>query len=242
MRVQATADAKRFVRQTDSGVVSTISVNQAGYPFGSVTPYMTDSKGNVYFYISDIAQHARNMQQDSKMSLTIYNQVDSGDQNTQARVTIVGDATPLEGYEAQESLERYVARFPEAAGYTKAHDFQMWKVDVKRVRYIGGFGKIFWLERDEWLANDAPWDFAAEQGMIKHMNEDHVDAMNLILKHHFNVDTESSVMTGVLSDGCYLMADEKTYFVPFSNECVESQDVRKELVKLTHDARDAIAA
>lgn len=49
-------------------------------------------------------------------------------------------------------LDKYIALYPEAASYRNAHDFQLWQLDVVRVRYIGGFGKIFWLEQNEWQA------------------------------------------------------------------------------------------
>ena len=61
MRSQALADAVKQVRQSQVAVASTISKNMKGYPFGSVTPFMSDSDGKVYLYISDIAQHARNL-------------------------------------------------------------------------------------------------------------------------------------------------------------------------------------
>jgi putative heme iron utilization protein len=106
----------------------------------------------LYFYISDIAQHAKNLEKDSRMSLTVFHQAQEGDQNAHGRVTLVGDATPLKGDKAAEVLEQYVLRFPEAEGYKKAHDFKVWQMDITRVRFIGGFGKIFWLEQEEWNA------------------------------------------------------------------------------------------
>ena len=60
MREQALNDARTLVYKTNAGVMSTISNNLRGYPFGSVTPYMCDEQGRVYFFISDIAQHTKN--------------------------------------------------------------------------------------------------------------------------------------------------------------------------------------
>lgn len=55
MREQALNDARTLVFKTHAGVMSTISNNLRGYPFGSVTPYMCDEQGRIYFFISDIA-------------------------------------------------------------------------------------------------------------------------------------------------------------------------------------------
>ena len=242
MRNQAVSDAKRLVRTLNSGVLSTISKNLQGYPFGSVTPFMSDSECALYIYISDIAQHAKNIREDARVSVTIYHQAERGDQNEEGRVTFVGDATIVEGDQHEEQLQRYVTLFPEAKKYTEAHDFHLWKIDVKRVRYIGGFGKIFWLEKDEWIAGGSPWDLQSEMGMVNHMNEDHQDAMEAILAHHTGLVDADVLMSGVLTDGCYLQTHQKNVFIPFPFVCESSTDVRKALVALTKDARMAIAS
>lgn len=239
MREQALNEARLLVRQSDVGVISTLSKNLQGYPFGSVTPFISDSAGKLYFYISDIAQHAKNMDFDSRMSLTIFNRKEAGDQNENARVTLVGDGKRLTETASQSLLDTYVRRYPEAEGYTQAHDFHIWQVDIKRVRYIGGFGKIFWLEKEEWDGTDAPWDAKAEAGIIEHMNDDHQDAMELILKNHTGICDPNVVMSGILADGCYLQSQGKNFFIPFHAVCQRSGDARKELVALTQAARAA---
>lgn len=241
MRNQALANAKLQVRRSHVAVVSTISKNLQGYPFGSVTPYMSDSDGKLYLYISDIAQHARNLNEDNRLSVTIYDQADSGDQNESARITVVGDASVVDAELHDPMLERYVRLFPEAEAYKQAHDFKLWQIDVKRVRYIGGFGKIFWLERDEWMSENAPWSADEAQGMISHMNEDHQDAMTLILQHHKGIQDEQVLMTDIVSDGCYLHSKGHNYFIPFDQLCTQKSDARKQLVALTHEARDKVA-
>lgn len=237
MRLQALSEARLLVRQSDTAVISTISHNLRGYPFGSVSPYISDNEGRLYFYISDIAQHSKNLTLDSRLSVTVFTKGESGDQNTQARVTVVGDAYLLGDEEAEHALARYCQRYPEAESYSQAHDFKMWRMDIKRVRYIGGFGRIFWLETEEWISEDAPWDKTEEDGMIQHMNEDHQDAMSLILKQHHKMEDKTPTMSGILSDGCYFRSGEKNFFVPFKGICVETSDARKQLVQLTHAAR-----
>lgn len=238
MRPQALIEAKTLLRQSESGVISTISYNLRGYPFGSVSPFISCSEGKVYFYISDIAQHAKNLQKDSRMSLTVFHQAEQGDQNAHARVTVVGDAMSITGEKAEEILEQYVLRYPKAESYKQAHDFRIWQMDIVRVRYIGGFGKIFWLEPEEWLATSSPWDAKAEKYMIEHMNEDHQDAMSLILAQHHDVQDKFPTMSGVITDGFYMQSGSQNYFVPFEKTCNASGDVRTELVKLTRAARE----
>ena len=242
MRTQALTDAKALLRGCETGVISTISHNLRGYPFGSVSPFISCSEGKLYFYISDIAQHAKNLEKDSRMSLTVFHQAEEGDQNAHGRVTVVGDAAPIKGDKAKQILEQYVRRFPEAETYKQAHDFNVWEMDVVRVRYIGGFGKIFWLEQEEWNAPASPWGFEAEKNMIDHMNEDHQDAMSLILAHHHGIQDDAPTMTGIVNDGFYIHSNNKNYYVPFENTCTKHEDVRMALVKLTNRARKAQAA
>lgn len=237
MRKQAVTDAKNLLRSVGVGVISSHSNNLKGYPFGSVTPYLCGSDGSVYFYISDIAQHAKNLTIDQRMSITVFEQVESGDQNTNGRVTVVGDAVPVESEQQEQIIDQYVRLYPEAESYRQAHDFKMWRLDVKRVRYIGGFGKIFWLEQEEWLAPESPWPYENEQGMIKHMNEDHQDAMSLMLKQHFSIDDEAPEMSGVLIDGCFIRSNLRNFWISFDRVCKDSTDVRKALVVLTKAAR-----
>jgi putative heme iron utilization protein len=51
-------------------VLSTISLDVPGYPFGSLTPYCFDENGQPIVYISLIAQHTRNIMADPRLSLT----------------------------------------------------------------------------------------------------------------------------------------------------------------------------
>ncbi|TQV75173.1 DUF2470 domain-containing protein [Aliikangiella marina] len=239
MKSKALIEAKLLVRQSDVGVISTISKKIDGYPFGSVTPFISDSEGKLYLYISDIAQHSINLTANNKMSVTIFNQGKSGDQNENARITIVGDCTKVAEQMQEEMLRKYILRFPDAKTYQKAHVFYMWEVKVERVRYIGGFGKIFWIKKEDWTGQPVPWDKVAESAMISHMNDDHQDAMELILHQHYAIKDPKVMMSGIITEGCYLYSNSKNYFVPFNDICSEQSDVRKQLVALTKAARAA---
>lgn len=237
MRQQALNEAKKLVFQKSSAVMSTLSHNLRGYPFGSVTPYMCDEQGRIYFFISDIAQHTKNLTHDKRMSLTVFDAAEQGDQNEHGRVTIVGDGSLVNQERSDSLINKYVALFPEAQSYRNAHDFNLWQLDAIRVRYIGGFGKIFWLEQEEWQQPAKQWDDEQELGMIEHMNADHQDAMSLILKQHYNLDDASPIMSGLLPQGFYLQSLKNNYYIAFGEPCDSPMAVRKALVKMTQDAR-----
>lgn len=138
------------------GVLSTLSVDVEGFPFGSVTPYSLTETYQPLIFISNIAQHTKNIQQDNRVSLTVLEnlQSDSDDPQKHGRVSILGHATPVPtATEAgNDSYQRYFRRFPESEGYQNTHGFELYEIKPVRIRYIGGFGKIFWLEPQELVA------------------------------------------------------------------------------------------
>lgn len=231
-------EAKHLCRREHSGVLSTHSQSVEGYPFGSVMPFFMTTEGDPVIYISDLAQHTKNIKNNSKVSLTVY---DAGQDDSQAngRVTILGDA---ELCESEEVEALYMALFASAKGYQKAHDFNFYKIKTHRVRYIGGFGKIHWIPADVWCLEMQEWQ-QDTSGMINHMNEDHLDAMQLMVQLLYGVNTDSLKMISAFQEGVHYRDDNgSVYFIPFAIYCETGMDVRKELVRLTQESRAKHAA
>lgn len=241
-RIQAARQARRLALTYPTAVFSTLSHKMNGHPFGSVSPIALTNEGDVIFYVSDIAQHARNLHHDPRLSVTLFEPALQGDQNEQARLTLSGEAAPMVGEPGQQALARYLKLFPDAVNYTKAHDFKMWGMKVDHIRYIGGFGEIFWLSRDEWVLPSPQWSPEEEVGMVQHMNDDHADACRLLLEHvHGYQASAQPEMLSVYPDGCHLVASRKRYFVPFTQQCLTPVAVRKALAAMTQEARSALA-
>ena len=175
----AIKNARLLLRGQHSGILSTISVSVTGYPFGSVTPFMINQHGEAIIYASDIAQHARNIKADSRVSICVNDPVQS-DSQASARVTLIGNAS-ADGVNENDKA-RYFKLFPHAKEYEKAHDFRFYVIRIHRVRYIGGFGEIFWFENTHWYSSFLDMS-DVEAGAIKHMHEDHSDALAEIGKY-----------------------------------------------------------
>lgn len=238
MKIQkATHHAKRLVRQQHSGVLSTHSVAEAGYPFGSIVPYFMTSQGNLIIYISAIAQHTRNIKSNVKVSMTIFDALED-DSQAAGRVTVLGDAYPVTD---DTLMAQYLALFPQATGYQQTHDFQLYEISTHRVRFIGGFGQIYWLNKEDWQCDGVGFQ-QTSLGIIAHMNEDHQEAMAVILEHRFAVKADSVQMISSFPEGAHFRANEQTYYLAYSSACLTSQQVREQLVAATHAARDALQA
>jgi len=188
----ANAAARQLLTSCYDGVLATLSVDVAGYPFGSVVPYCLDSAGRPVILIAAIAQHTRNARADARASLTVFDR-DEPDLQAAARLTFLGDVERLApGGARDDAAARYLRFFPEAETYDRMHDFAFHVIRPRRLRYIGGFGEIHWLEPGRVLCAN-PFDDAAERGIVEHMNADHADAVR-----HYCVQAGIAVDEGMV--------------------------------------------
>jgi putative heme iron utilization protein len=240
----AAASARALLRETAAGVLASHSVAVAGYPLGSLVPFVLTPEGRPVFYISRIAQHTKNLQEDARVSLTatVADLTGTrGDPQAAGRVSVLGDASPLAGADLDAARARYETFFPESAGHSDVHDFDYWQIEPVRVRYIGGFGAIHWVEADEFCLPRMEWQ-DGEAGIVKHMNEDHRDAMGLIWQRQEggrpNAEGEGEpTMLASDPEGFHMRWGQQTTYVRYAKRCETALDVRKEMVRLTKDAR-----
>ncbi len=165
MSVKAGKHARELLLKEYRGVLSTHSKAMPGFPFGSVVPYCLDAEGYPLILISRIAQHTHNLGQDAKCSLLVG---ERGAEDVQAvgRLTLLAEARQLcDEAESDAAALRYYRFFPQSRDYHRTHDFDFWRLQPVRWRFIGGFGAIHWLDRVA-LANPFVAD-QAEQGMFE---------------------------------------------------------------------------
>jgi putative heme iron utilization protein len=233
--------ARILMRTQHTGVLSTQSLSVKGYPFGSIIPFMMTDDGDIIIYASDIAQHSRNMTSDTKVSLCVYDaaQVDS---QASARVTVLAEASW--NNVSKDNQARYFRLFPQAAQYKDTHDFRFYTLQATRVRYIGGFGEIYWFSKEEWMGNYVELS-SAEGGMIKHMHEDHMDALTEIVAdaEGRKLPEQGAAMLTAFPEGFHyvkMASDTRTIdFIAFMEPITEHYSARKAMVDLTHKAREA---
>jgi putative heme iron utilization protein len=133
------------------GVLCTAHARHGGWPFGSVAPFATTPQGDPVFLFSNIAEHTHNLRADPRASLLVQDRRAQDQPLAGARATWMGTAETPAGAAGRDALDRYLARFPEAADWATAHDFAPFVLRVERVRWIRGFGSMGWIERREWL-------------------------------------------------------------------------------------------
>ena len=136
---------QNFIQQEKFGVLSTLSLKHDGWPFGSATPYAISASGDPIILVSSLAEHTKNMLNDPRVSLFIQDMTTNANPQSIARATLLGVVESLNEKEVEVATQQYVSRFPEAAQNFQLGGFSLLKIGVKQVRYIGGFGEMFWV-------------------------------------------------------------------------------------------------
>ena len=231
--MSAAAEARQFLSATHNGVLSTISARLAGYPFGSIAPFVLDHEGCPLILISTIAEHTKNIQADARVSLIAFDPA-SPDMQASGRLTVIGKAQIAE---KDASLRaRYLRYFPQAEGYFDMHDFLFYRIEMTQARFIGGFGKIHWIPGDE-LRYPANRLAGQEAGILEHMNTDHAENLQAYCRHVHDVETAQAVMVGIDTAGFDVRAGDRLLRFAFETPVTDAKQARDALVALAQAAR-----
>ncbi len=235
-------EALKFLRSTRSGVLSTFSTKFAGYPFGSVAPFVLDHSGQPIILISTIAEHTHNIMANPKVSLLVF----SGDEDLQAsgRLTLMGEAKQIDKEDA-DLRARYLRYLPQAASYFEMHDFSFYRIEINQARYIAGFGKMGWISGDAMQAAELKENSplaVQETAIIEHMNADHAHSLIAYSKHFYNINATHAEMLGIDVDGFDAkvnIAEGETQILRFNFDqpIQDAQSARMALVNMSKAAK-----
>jgi putative heme iron utilization protein len=200
-------------------------------------PFAVDGLGRPIFFISSMAMHTHNLQQDARASLLITQPDVSGDPLGAARLTLVGSASTTP---AAEVAELYLSRFENARHWQDYTDFAYYRLDIAGVYYIGGFGVMGWVPAEAYaaaapdpLATDAP-------GIMQHMNADHADALRRIVARTSGAPDEAS-MTAVDRLGFHvrLKTGDRLHGlrIAFPREVKNTDEVRSVFIEMIRACR-----
>lgn len=237
--------AKTLVDRMTVGTLSTYEDREDSYPYGSFVIYAVH-EGEPVFLVSVLAEHTKNLQYDSRASLMVAEAM--GDDNPLAlsRVTLLGRCYKVDDAQRASVKEAFLERHPTAGFYVDFEDFSFWKLGVERIRYIGGFGRMSWFDAPEWEEAIPDPIAGSAQGIIEHMNDDHVDAMVLYCKTMSKAhDTKDATMVSVDRYGFEMSAlteeGPRPVRLAFSKPLESPDEVRMEMVRMVKDARAKLA-
>ncbi len=228
------------MRACDRAALSTALAADA-WPYGSLVLSAADHSGSPILLLSSLAQHSRNLADDSRVSLLFDGTAGLADPLTGARVTVLGRAEPTDD---PALSARYLARHPSAAQYADFGDFAFYRLAVERAHLVAGFGRIDWIEAPDLLFDMAGHEAlgAAEPDIVAHMNADHADAIALYAEALLGLDGAGWVMTGCDPEGSDLRLGGRVARLDFGAPVGDGAGARGELVRLVGEARRRAAA
>lgn len=232
--MSAAIEARKFLRTTRNGVLSTHSVRFEGYPFGSIAPFVLDHGGNLLILISTIAEHTKNIQKNPHVSLIAFDPA-TPDIQAGARLTLLGEAIVTDKQDGALRA-RYLRYFPMAEQYFDMHDFLFHRINIRQARYIGGFGNIHWIPGEE-LRPTSNLLAQQENAILDHMNTDHAGSLIAYCRHVHGLAAKEAAMIGIDLDGFDVRAEGKLLRFDFDNPVTNAQEARSALVALSAAAR-----
>lgn len=241
--------ARTLLARCGHGVLSTTLEAEQPTPYGSLIQYAVSPEGQPIFLISDLAEHTRNLKQDPRASLLVTDALGLPTQDALAheRATLVGRVAPSDQDQRQIDRQLMLERHPATARYIDFGDFALYRLQVEKVRYVAGFGRMSWIRASTWeqAQPDPTWPQAA--GILQHMNEDHADALLLYAQVQGQTPQATAAqMTGVDRLGFEIMVTapeqpQRKLRLNFPESAPGSGAIRRALVAMVKQARQAQA-
>jgi len=235
------AACRRLMRRQGHAALAT---SWDGRAYVSLVALACDCDASPLLLLSDLAQHSRNIAADAKVSLLFdggareHPPTNSlGDPLAEPRLSLIGTAARCED---PRLLARFTARHPSAARYAGFGDFHLYPVTIERGHLVAGFGSISWVEGAELrFAGDCAVLAAAESEIVRHMNDDHAEAVALFAARLLRRPGDGWWMTGIDPEGIDLRCGGDTGRLDFPAPVLDPAAARQALIALTEQARNA---
>ncbi len=237
----AAEEARALVQVGTMASLSTLSDD--GHPWGSVVTYGEMPDGAPVILVSTLAEHGRNLVRDARASIVVQQVEQFGDPLDNGRVTLAGTMrAPLDDAERAIAQAAVEAVSPAAAMYGGFGDFSLWILDIDRVRWVGGFGRMDSVTADDYASAELDPVAPSAGYAIRHLNDDHADAL-LDIARGITGYTDATEATCTRADRYGIDLTVKTprgtayTRAGFAEPCTEPGGLRAATVELTKRAR-----
>jgi putative heme iron utilization protein len=185
MNISAAA-AVNLLHRSPIGTLATHSREPQGYPYPTALPFAPDARHRPVILVSRLAEHARNLDADSRAGFLVVHASEDDVLNGE-RVTLIGRFVSIEA--SPPLVRRYLRYHPEAERYLALGDFSFYVLEIERLRYIGGFGTMGWLDGAE-LDALTPLGEEDEIALIEQFEGQprHLDAMKAAGIDRYGID------------------------------------------------------
>jgi heme iron utilization protein len=244
--VRAPSHAERcrtLASQAKSATLSTIAREPRGFPYGSLVSPAVDDMGRPLLLLSELAEHTGNLQAHPEASVLLTEPLGGHDQPLAlGRVTILGPCAKVAEAEHAGVRESFLRQQPSAAYYVDFDDFAFYRVEPIALRYVGGFGRMSWVSASDYVAAEPDPLADAAEGILKHMNDDHADAVLAYARALAGVaDAARATMTAVDRYGFEIAAvtpnGSRAARLAFDATVATPDEVRRALVAMVKRTR-----
>jgi putative heme iron utilization protein len=198
-----------------------------------------------------MSTHTQDILVDGRASLTVAQKGFKG--AADGRVNLMGTCSKLSQDRIAEARELYLAKHPNSKVWIDFGDFNWFKLEVERLRFVGGFARAGSVAAEDY--KEAKPDPIAQFGepIANHMNEDHSDAtlamvkgivpgledMTLKAADIVSVDSLGMYIKVTREPGIAFMPEQFKLRLPFPQAAKERSDVKSQIVELTQKASAA---
>jgi putative heme iron utilization protein len=195
----------------------------------------TAQNGDPVFLISQLSAHFGALEADPRASVML-GEPGKGDPLAHPRITVIGRARRTEGEERAALRARFLARHPKAALYADFGDFAFWRLEIERASLNGGFGKAYEMTAAD-LTSPVITDLEAmEHDAVAHMNEDHLDTIQLYAAAA-GASGEDWTLATLDAAGMDMVRGDETARLWFEPPLKSADELRPRLVALAKRAR-----
>lgn len=245
---------------------------QLVFPFGTLVSVACDDDGSPLLLLSQLAEHTQNLAGSPEASILVVGDPPAipsrgssaserrsdpastasanGPRDPLAlpRATLIGRCARIaDELAARNARDTFLAHHPEATAYATFKDFAMYRLVPEGLRYVGGFGRMSWVQSPEYRRARPDPLAASEPTMIQHMNDDHPDSVLAYARAAGGIDDATrAFITAIDRYGFDVLAvtpdGERRVRVPFASEVHSTDGARRALIDLVREARAKLAS
>ncbi|ABD86173.1 HugZ family protein [Rhodopseudomonas palustris] len=231
--------ARSLLRRSRQGALATLAVG-SGAPYCSLVNLASHWDGSPILLISRLALHTQNLLADPRVSLMLDERA-PGDPLEGARIMLSGTAQPATSEELPTLRRRYLNAHPSAEQFVDFGDFSFFVIRPSGAHLVAGFGRIVDLKPQQLLTDltDAHAFLAEEQGIIAHLNADHLGTMKLYATQLLGARDADATWrcTGCDPDGLDLSDGSTTLRLALPQRTLTAAALRSLLKQLADQAR-----